>query len=87
MDDEQKLNEETADIEDLDRKLILTDQDGVETEFEFLDVVECNGKEYLVLIPTDSIDDGEVVIFRIEGEGEEETYVGVETKDDYNFVD
>ena len=102
MDDEQKLNEETADIEGLDRKLILTDQDGVETEFEFLDVVECDGKEYLVLIPTDSIDDGEVVIFRIEGEGEEETYVGVETeeeaskvfetfkekaKDDYNFVD
>ena len=96
------LEQDQDDLDALDNIVVLTDQDGVDTEFEFLDVVECDGKEYVVLLPVESADDGEVVIFRIEGEGDDETYVGVETeeeaakvfelfkekaKDDFNFVD
>ena len=97
-----ELEQDQEDLDALDNIVVLTDQDGTDTEFEFLDVVECDGKEYVVLLPVESADDGEVVIFRIEGEGDDETYVGVETeeeaakvfelfkensKDDFNFVD
>ena len=104
MDENQNpnLNEVENDEDGLDNIVVLTDQDGVDTQFEFLDVVEVDGQEYVVLLPVETADDGEVVIFRIEGEGEDETYVGVETeeeaakvfaifkekaKDDFNFVD
>ena len=33
--------------------LVLTDEDGAETEFEYLDVIEYEGNEYLVLLPTE----------------------------------
>lgn len=95
--------EELDSLDDsLDNIVVLTDQEGVDTEFEFLDVVEVDGNEYVILLPVENADDGEVVIFRIEGEGDDETYVGVETeeeaakvfeifkekaKDDFNFVD
>ena len=100
MDENTNVNDE--ELDSLDNIVVLTDQDGVDTEFEFLDVVEVDGKEYVILLPVETADDGEVVIFRIEGEGEDETYVGVETeeeaskvfevfkekaKDDFNFVE
>ncbi len=102
MDEEKNVEQAQEGAEELTNRVILTDQDGNDTEFEFLDIVECEGKEYVVLLPVENIDDGEVVIFRIEGEGENESYIGVETeeeaskvfavfkekaKDDFNFVD
>ena len=93
---------ETGADDDLDSIVTLTDQDGNDTEFEFLDIVECGGREYVVLLPVETADDGEAVIFRIEGEGEDETYVGVDSaeeadrvfrvfkeknRDDFNFID
>ena len=100
MDENQNpnINEE----EDFDSTVVLTDQNGVDTEFEFLDIVEVDGREYVILLPVDQAEDGEVVIFRIEGDGDDETYVGVDSeeeakkvfeffkekaKDDFNFVD
>ena len=100
MNNDDGLNDEGPD--DLDNIVVLTDQNGEDTEFEFLDIVEYDGKEYCILMPVETADDGEVVIFRIEGEGEDEQYVGVEdeeecqrvfeafrekAKDDFNFVD
>ena len=43
--------------------LTLTDENGVDTEFEYLDCIEYEGKEYLVLLPTDS---NEIVILEVE---------------------
>ena len=101
MDENQNETPEQFDDE-LDDIVVLTDENGQDNEFKFLDVVELDGKEYVILLPVDKVDDGEVVIFRIEGEGDNETFVGVETeeeaskvfeafkeraKDDYNFVD
>ena len=105
MDDNMNNNDEFEGMEDfdeLDNKIILNDEDGNEVEFEFLDVVEVDGPEYVVLLPVEEADKGEVVIFRIEGEGEDESYVSLEdeeeaekvfeafkekTKDEFDFAD
>ena len=58
--------------------LTLTDENGVETAFEYLDVVEYEGNEYLILMPADEESD-EIVILLIEPVDEEnENYLAVE---------
>ena len=58
--------------------LLLTDENGVETAFEYLDCIEYEGKEYLVLMPMEE-DEGEVVILEVEPVDEEmENYLAVE---------
>ena len=55
--------------------LTLTDENGVETEFEYLDAVEYMGKEYLVLMPVETTD---IVILEVEPVDEEnENYFSV----------
>ena len=57
--------------------LTLTDENGVESTFEYLDVIEYEGKEYLILLPVED-DNGEVVILEIEPVDEEnENYLSV----------
>ena len=68
---EEILQEEEANI------LVLTDENGKEVEFEYLDSVEYVGKEYLILLPIDDVD-GEVVILEVEPVDEEtENYLAV----------
>ena len=58
--------------------LSLTDENGNEQEFEYLDVIEYEGKEYLFLLPVDD-EDAEVVILEIEPVDEEnENYLAIE---------
>ena len=58
--------------------ITLTDENGNETEFEYLDVIEYQGKEYLVLMPADE-ESSEIVILEIEPVDEEnENYLAVE---------
>lgn len=67
----------------------LTDEDGNEVKFEYLDVVEYNGKEFVVLLPIEQPEDseGEVVILEIstDSEGEEE-FLPVEDDDELDEV-
>ncbi len=73
-------------IEEDDHLLSLTDENGVETTFEYLDCIEYEGKEYLVLIPADEESD-EIVILEIQPVDEEnENYVPVEDEDKLNAV-
>ena len=59
--------------------LLLTDENGVETAFEYLDCIEYEGKEDLVLMPMADEDEGEVVILEVEPVDEEmENYLAVE---------
>ncbi len=61
--------------------LVLTDENGAETEFEYLDVIEYEGVEYLVLLPTEDGND-EIVILEIEPVDEEnENYLAVEDEE------
>jgi len=62
--------------------IVLTDEDGVDVEFEFCASVMYEGNEYVVLLPVED-DDGEVVILQVledenADEDDEATYVGVE---------
>jgi uncharacterized protein YrzB (UPF0473 family) len=66
------LNEEEQNI------LTLTDENGNETAFEYLDVIEYKGEEYLILMPAEEESD-EIVILLIEPVDEEnENYLAVE---------
>ncbi len=61
--------------------ITLTDDEGNEIEFEFLDVVEYDGDEYIVLIENDE-DADEVVILRINALDEEtEEYISIDDED------
>ncbi len=57
--------------------LTLTDENGNDIDFEYLDCIEYQGKEYLVLLPADE-EATEVVILEIEPVDEEtENYLSV----------
>ena len=72
MEDKEILNEEASNI------ICLTDENGVETQFEYMDCIEYQGKEYLVLLPADE-ESAEVVILEVEPVDEEnENYISVE---------
>lgn len=68
----------------MDNIITLNSESG-EVRFEFLDLVEYNGDEFVVLLPADDHEViGEVVILKLEAtdeEAEEEIYVGVEDED------
>lgn len=66
--------------------ITLTDDNGNEIEFEFLDIVEYDGDEYIVLIENDE-DADEVVILKImELDEENEEYVSIDDEDVLNTV-
>ena len=67
--------------EELDNIIILNDEEGNEVEFEFLDLIEFEGEEYVVLLPVEESDEaGEVVILKLEDteSEDEESYVSVD---------
>ena len=70
------MSEEKKDLiaeEEMETGIILTDEDGNEVEFDLLDSVEYEGKTYLVMLPADDGDDGNVIIMLLEeGETEED---------------
>ncbi len=78
--------------EDLDNVVILNDEEGNEVKFEFLDLVELDDEEYVVLLPIaeeGEEEEGEVVILKVEDtdeESEEESYVSVDDEDTLNKV-
>ena len=73
MENEEILQEEASSI------LTLTDENGEDVNFEYLDCIEYNGVEYLVLMPEDS---DEIVILEVQPVDEEnENYIAVESED------
>lgn len=61
--------------------ITLTDDEGNEVEFEFLDIIEYDGDEYIVLIENDE-DADEVVILKINALDEEtEEYVSIDDEE------
>ena len=80
MENENLLPEEEVSI------LTLTDENGQDVDFEYLDCIEYEGKEYLVLIPAEE-DDGHIVILEIEPIDEEtENYLSVGDENILNAV-
>ena len=77
--------------EELDNIVVLNDENGEEIRFEFLDLIEYEGEEYVVLLPEEESEEeeaGEVVILKIEDteNEEEESYVSVDNEETLNAV-
>lgn len=84
MDENNNISEE-----ELDNIIVLNDENGEEVQFEFLDLVELDGEEYVVLLPVEESEDaGEVVILKIEDteSEDEESYVSVDDEETLNKV-
>ena len=82
MDDENNILDE-----DMSNIIILNDENGNEVQFEFLDLIEYESEEYVVLLPVledGEEDDGEVVILKVddsEVDSDEESYVSVDNEE------
>ena len=75
--------------EELDNIIILNDEEGNEVKFEFLDLIELDGEEFVVLLPTEEEEDSEeVVILKVEDseDDEMESYVSVDDEETLNKV-
>ena len=99
MDNENNVNNEN---EELDNNIVtLKDEDGNDINFEFLDMIEFEGENYVILLPAEETDDeesDEVVILKeekdAEGVGEDEESLNKvfdifkdKFKDEFNFVE
>lgn len=76
--------------EERDDVIVLKDENGQEIEFEYLDTIERDGKEFIVLLPLEEVDEeeeGEVVILEVkESEDGEEEFLPVEDEDELNSI-
>ena len=79
MSDKEEMQEE------LDNIIVLTDDEGNDVEFEWLDTLEMNGQTYVVVLPTEE-DSEEVVILKMEQEEDEDTFVGLDDEAEINAV-
>ena len=71
MDNKELLQEEQSNI------LTLTDENGVDVDFEYLDCIDYKGKEYLILMPSEE-GSSEILILEIEPvDDENENYLSV----------
>lgn len=87
--DEDSIND--LEDEELNNIIILSDENGEDVQFEFLDLIEYDSEEYVVLLPVEDEaeeDDGEVVILKVEDSGneDEESYVSVDDEETLNTV-
>ena len=79
-------NEEILQEEEQTNILTLTDENGEDVDFEYLDSVDYQGKEYLVLMPAEELAT-EIVILEVEPVDEEnENYLSVNDENVLNAV-
>ena len=75
---------EELNLEELENIVVLNDENGNEVSFEYLDLIEYEGSEYVVLLPVEGNEEDEVVILKvvpIPGNDEEESYVSVDDEE------
>ena len=79
-------NEDFA--EEYEAEIITLEDDlGNEQDFEFLDTVEYDGEEYIVLLPVEEEENSEVMILKVESlDDENESYAGIDDEDVLNAV-
>jgi len=72
--------------EELDNIVVLTDDEGKDIEFEWLDTVEMGEEQYIVLLPIEDEEAEEVVILKMEADEEQENFIPVEDEEELNNV-
>ncbi|MBR3673250.1 MAG: DUF1292 domain-containing protein [Clostridia bacterium] len=88
MSDEMN-NNYNEESEEIDNIIVLNDENGEEVPFEFLDLIELDGEEYVVLLPVEEDEEAdEVVILKLEDteSEDEESYVSVDDEEVLNKV-
>lgn len=83
------MNENIEEFEEENENYItLTDDDGNEVSFEFLDSIEYNGHEYAVLLPFEDTDGELVILEAAEDENDPEliNFLSVEDENILNSV-
>lgn len=73
-------DDDDIDFEDIDNIIMLTDENGDEVPFEFLDLIKYGGKEYVVLLPHEE-ESEEVVILETYDDGDMEHYDSIDDED------
>ena len=97
MDENENLNNEVEldDEDELESNIVtLKDELGNDVNFEFLDLIEYEGDNYVILLPAEPTDDeesDEVVILKEDKDAEkdddeEESYVSVDNEETLNKV-
>ena len=79
-------------MENEEKQLIKTiDEDGNVINFELYDIVEVDGQEYALLLPTeadeDDEEDGEIVLMRLTKDGEDYLFETIEDDEEFNKVE
>lgn len=79
--------DEIMENEELEQNILtLTDENGVDVDFEYLDCIDYQGKEYLVLMPAEE-ESTEIVILEVEPvDDETENYLAVTDEELLNAV-
>lgn len=79
------LNNEDFATDDYEVEIITLEDDlGHEQDFEFLDVVEYDGDEYIILLPVEEEEEeqNQVMILRIDSiDDETENYIGIDDEE------
>ena len=90
--DDEKLNEELEEMETA--SIMLTDEDGKDTMFEFLDLIKYEENEYIVLSPIyeedEEIEDGGETYSSVDDDSIIEAVYNIfkdKWKNKYNFID
>ncbi len=88
--DEEQVNEVADEDES---NIVVLEAEGESVEFEYIDTLDYEGEEYVVLLPVEEDEEAEVVILKVQkldtfdedGEPEEE-YVSVESEELLNTL-
>ncbi len=88
--DEEKVNEVAEEDEG---NILVLEAEGESVEFEYIDTLDYQGEEYVVLLPVEEDEEAEVVILKVQkldtfdedGEPDEE-YVSVESEELLNTL-
>lgn len=83
MSDEKDVQEMEFSEEDMNI-ITLTDEEGNEVDFEFIDLVEYEGKEYVVLLPAEGEEEEQeqVVIYEVVPcDDDTEMYKGIDSEE------
>ena len=75
-------------VEEFDT-ILLTDEDGIETEFMIIDSLEYDGSKYILVLESALIDDEDaeaMVLKKIAEDGEEDSYELIEDDEEFDKV-
>ena len=75
-------------MEERDDILTLTEEEGNEVNFEIVDALEHDGKTYVLLTPAEAgeEDEVEVILLRVEDDGDEDILITVDDEEEFNTV-